>query len=117
MNIVADESVDGPVVAQLRRDRHRVDHVAEMSPGSSDNAVLDCANSQNAVLMTADKDFGELVFRLHRVSSGVILIRLSGLSAASKARMTSDALDAYGASMADAFTVICPGSVRIRHRA
>jgi predicted nuclease of predicted toxin-antitoxin system len=88
-----------------------------MSSGSPDDAVLDCANSQNAVLMTADKDFGELVFRLHRISSGVILIRLSGLSAASKARTTSDALDSYGVNMQNAFTVISAGSVRIRRRA
>ncbi len=74
-------------MAQLRRDGHRVDYVAEMSPGSSDNAVLDCANSQNAVLMTADKDFGDW-YSACTESIGVILIRLSGLSAASKARMT-----------------------------
>jgi len=116
MNIVADESVDGPVVARLRQDGHCVDYVAEMSPSISDDAVLDHANNLKAVLMTADKDFGELIFRLHRVSFGVILIRLSGFSPASRAHLVSDTLKSHAAGIADSFTVISTGTVRIRHR-
>lgn len=38
--------------------------VAEMEPGISDDLVLERANLAGAMLMTADKDFGELVYRL-----------------------------------------------------
>jgi predicted nuclease of predicted toxin-antitoxin system len=117
MNIVADESIDGPIVAELRHDGHSVEYVAEMAPGISDDAVLDHANSRQAVLMTADKDFGELVFRLQRVSSGVILIRLSGLSPSSKAHLVSASLRTHAARMLHAFTVISTGRIRIRHGA
>ena len=116
MNIVADEGVDSPIVAQLRQDGHSVEYVAEMAPGISDDMVLDRANSQQAVLMTADKDFGELVFRLRRASFGVILIRLSGLSPASKAQLVSSALSSHAPEVANAFTVISTGTIRIRHR-
>lgn len=51
-----------------------------MDPGISDDIVLELANSEGVLLLTADKDFGELVFRLRRVSSGVVLVRLAGLS-------------------------------------
>jgi len=63
VNLLADEGVDRQIVARLRRDGHNVRYVAEMSPGIPDEAVLDAANRGEALLLTADKDFGELVFR------------------------------------------------------
>jgi len=80
------------VVQRLRADGHHVAYVAEMDPGITDEAVLALANEQSALLVTADKDFGELVYRQRRLSSGVVLVRL-----------------------AHAFTVVTSGMVRIRH--
>ena len=115
MNIIADESIDGPIVTQLRQDGHNVEYVAEMAPGISDDAVLEHANHRQAVLMTADKDFGELVFRLQKMSCGVILVRLPGLTPSSKARLVSASLRSYATKMVQAFTVISTGRIRIRH--
>ena len=63
MNLLADESLDYQIVYQLRQDGHVVWYVAEMDPGIADDLVLELANRESAVLLTADKDFGELVFR------------------------------------------------------
>ena len=115
MIILADESVDAPVVVRLRNDGHTVESVAEMSPSVSDDIVLDRANATNAILMTGDKDFGEMVFRVGHATSGVILVRLSGLSPQRKAEIVSDALRQHEADMAGAFTVVSSGLVRIRH--
>ena len=71
MNILADEGVDFPVVQRLRSDGHEVLYVAEMDPGVSDEKVLAAANDKGALLLTADKDFGELVYRLRRISWGL----------------------------------------------
>jgi predicted nuclease of predicted toxin-antitoxin system len=114
MNLVADESVDAPVVERLRVDGHSVLYVAEISPSILDDEVLARANADQCPLMTGDKDFGELVFRLHRVTLGVILVRLAGLSAHLKSAIVSDALRRHGNDMLHAFTVISPGMVRIR---
>ena len=46
MNLLADESVDGPIVERLRQAGHRVWYVAEMQPGISDDAVLDWVNRE-----------------------------------------------------------------------
>lgn len=73
MKILADEGVDRPIVERLRQNSHQVWHVAEMEAGSADEAVLDLANREGAVLLTTDKDFGELVFRQERMTKGVIL--------------------------------------------
>jgi hypothetical protein len=63
MNLLVDEGVDGPIVERLRHDGHDVIYVAELSPGIDDPEVLKRANEADALLMTADKDFGELVYR------------------------------------------------------
>lgn len=52
--------------------------------GSAGWAVLELANRARALLITADKDFGELVFRQRRISQGVVLLRLAGLEEAEK---------------------------------
>jgi predicted nuclease of predicted toxin-antitoxin system len=76
--------------------------------------VLSRANADERLLVTLDKDFGELVFRLGRISTGVLLLRLSGLASSEKAAILSEALSEHGNQMPTAFTVITPGLVRIR---
>lgn len=114
MNLLADESVDRPIVERLRQDGHNVAYVAELSPTISDDEVLLQTNDNGAVLLTADKDFGELVFRQNRVHSGVVLIRLLGISAVQKAEIVAEALRLRAEEVVSAFTVISPGIVRIR---
>lgn len=116
MRLLADESVDRPIVERLRRAGYEVDYVAEFDPGIIDDVVIERARVQSSLLVTADKDFGELVFRLQRVSSGVVLIRLSGLSADLKADIVTTAIQDHGDEMIGAFSVVSPGWVRIRRR-
>ena len=114
MNVVADESVDRPVVDRLRRDGHEVLYVAELSPSIDDESVLGRANEHGPLLITADKDFGELVFRMRRVHAGVVLLRLSGMPPQTKARLVADVLSSHGDGLTGAFSVISSGQVRIR---
>ncbi len=76
--------------------------------------MLDEANARSALLVTADKDFGELVYRLGRVHAGVVLIRLAGLSPAAKAEAVSQLFRDHATELPGAFCVIASGSVRIR---
>ncbi len=115
MKFVADESLDFQIVKRLRRDGWDVSYIAEMTPGISDNEVLNLANSNAAPLLTADRDFGELIFRQHLVSAGVILVRLAGLSADQKAKIVSSAITLHSDELQNSFVVITPGHVRIRH--
>ena len=90
MKIVADESVDWPMVERLRGDGHEVIAIVESCPGAPDERVLEPANASAAILLTADRDFGELVFRLGQISAGVVLVRLAGLGRESKLARVSD---------------------------
>src|SRR5438105_3392271 len=93
MNLIADESVDRQIVDRLRQDGYDILYIAELEPGISDKSVFDRANENAALLITADKDFGEIVFRENRlISDGVVLIRLAGLSPDKKAEIVSDTL-------------------------
>jgi predicted nuclease of predicted toxin-antitoxin system len=76
--------------------------------------VLAAASADQRVVLTGDKDFGELVYRLGRASAGVVLIRLAGLSNRSKALIVSEAIILHGAELRGAFGVIEPGRIRIR---
>jgi len=85
MNFFADESLDRQIIARLRQGGHAVLDVTEIDPGISDDKVLSMANESKAILLTADRDFGDLVFRQGRLTEGVVLIRLSGLPSTKKA--------------------------------
>lgn len=115
MNLLANEGVDRPIVERLRRDGHDVVYVAELSPSITDDEVFQQANDRSAVLITADKDFGELVFRQGRLHRGVVLLRLAGLSNATKAEIVAVVFRDRAPELLKAFTVISPGAVRIRN--
>jgi len=114
MNLLADEGVDKPIVDKLRQDGHEVAYIAEMSPGIDDDTILRQANDSGALLLTLDKDFGELVFRQGLVHAGVILIRLAGLHSSTKAGVVATAIAEHDTELLNTFSVISPGSIRIR---
>jgi predicted nuclease of predicted toxin-antitoxin system len=116
VNLFADESVDKPIVERLRQDTHDVVYVAELAPSITDDEVLREANGRNAVLVTADKDFGELVFRQGAIHSGVVLLRLAGLANQTKGEIVAEVCRLRETDLIGSFTVISPGQVRIRRR-
>ena len=116
MNFLVDESVDRQIVDLLRQNNHSVLYVAEMEPGISDEAVLNLANQKKALLITADKDFGEMVFRQLCITSGVVLIRLAGLLPETKGEIVASLIKKHGKQIIQSFTVITPNAIRIRKK-
>lgn len=114
MNLVADESVDGQVVAALRVAGHEVVYIAELTPGIPDQDVLSQSLTHKALPITADKDFGELVFRQRLVHHGVLLLRLAGLPSAEKAALVPRFLESHGNQIQRGLAVASPDTVRIR---
>jgi len=112
--LLADESVDRPIIERLRLDGYTVIYISELKRGIPDSEVLLLAKEKNALLLTIDKDFGELVFRRKLISSGVLLIRLEGVPNKKKAEIVSSALDAHRTEMPGSFSVLTSRSIRIR---
>ncbi len=61
--------------ARWRLCAHDVVYVAESQRGAADPDVLRRADSEQRILLTEDKDFGELVYRLRRPAHGIVLLR------------------------------------------
>lgn len=116
MNIVADEGVDLAIVRTLREAGHSVLSIAESMPGAADSEVLATARSGGTLLLTTDKDFGELVFRQKLAAAGILLIRLEGLPEAAKAEAVGLAFQSHATLMSESFSVLSPGLLRIRAR-
>ena len=114
MIFLADESVDRQIVETIRRAGYEVQAIAEISPGIPDTQVLSRANEAGAVLLTADKDFGELIFRQHQVHSGVVLVRLAGYASEAKAEIVVAAINAHAEELESGFSVVTGKAVRIR---
>jgi predicted nuclease of predicted toxin-antitoxin system len=116
MNFVADESCAGPVIRALRDAGHDVLAIAEVTQGAPDEQVLECALNEKRVLITEDRDFGELVYAHGRSSAGVILVRFHSSVRRAKAPSVLEAVTRLSSQLQNAFTVIEPGRVRISNR-
>ncbi len=80
MKFLADANIPRRLVDRLRATGHEIFWAYEdAAPGTSDEDLIGRAAAEDRVILTWDKDFGELVFSHgHRV--GVILIRMRNVS-------------------------------------
>jgi predicted nuclease of predicted toxin-antitoxin system len=114
VNIVADENIDHQIVKRLRDLGHNVVYVAELAPGIDDDTVLRQSHERDAILLTSDKDFGDLVFRRRLLHSGIVLLRLEGLPPEDKASAVAVMLDLHGLELSGKFAVLTERTLRIR---
>ena len=63
MRFLADESCDFRVVQALREAGHDVRAVVEENPGATDHQVIEQSAAEERLLLTEDRDFGQLVYR------------------------------------------------------
>ena len=76
MKFLVDECTRAAVVAALRKAGFELESVSNViSPGSPDEEVLQNARDRNWIVITEDKDFGELVYSLGLPATGVVLMR------------------------------------------
>ena len=75
MKFLADECCDTSMVEALRQNNIDVMYVMEFMQGASDTEILAYANKTGRILITEDKDFGELVYRFRLPVRGIILLR------------------------------------------
>jgi predicted nuclease of predicted toxin-antitoxin system len=112
VRFVANESCDFSVVRALRAAGHDVVAIAEVFPRISDDEVLKLARDDRRVLLTEDKDFGELVYASASRSCGVILFRFRSTARASMPAAALDAIGWHAGMLASRFTVVQPGRIR-----
>ena len=76
MRLLADENVPYPSVRLLRKAGYDVESMSELAPGAPDTEVLRRAQTEGQVLITFDRDFGELVYHRGAPSpQGIVYLR------------------------------------------
>lgn len=116
MQILADESCARPTIESLRAAGHDVVSIAEIAAGSSDEDVLARAHAERRILITEDRDFGELIYAKGNPSPGVILIRFQGPTTSAKTAALVETVAILGTRLLGAFVVVEPGRIRISTR-
>jgi hypothetical protein len=113
MRFLADESCDFAVVRSLRAAGHDVMAVAEVAVGATDATVLELAVREQRVLLTEDKDFGQLVYAATRSSSGVVLMRFPAPRRAGLVQAMLELVSSRDQQLIGCFAVVQPGRIRI----
>jgi predicted nuclease of predicted toxin-antitoxin system len=114
MRFLADENVSRLVVDRLRLAGFDVASVGETISGASDQVVLALATGEGRILLTEDRDFGELVIRQRFGVRGVVLLELDRLSNSAEADAVAAVIATNLDRLPGALMVIEPGRVRIR---
>ncbi len=114
MKFIADEGVDSTLVKLMRSSDYDVLYFAEFEPSTDDSVILDLANEQGRILITRDKDFGELVYRMKMIHSGIILSRLEELKSITRSQIIFDFINKNKPELKGSFIVIQSGAARIR---
>ena len=113
---LADESLDFRIVTHPRKNDYEVEAIVELKPSIKDEEVLKMAKEMDAILLTEDKDFGELTYRLKKPNHGIVLIRMPGIPINEKIGKIIQVLEGYPQDLRDKFTVISRDKVRIKEQ-
>jgi len=116
VKFLADESCAGPVIAALRDAGHDVLAICELAKGMPDDQVMERAVSESRVLITEDRDFGELVYARASISPGVVFVKFHSRARPAKPIAVVEAVAKLGARLEGGFAVVEPGRVRIARR-
>lgn len=112
MRFLVDECTRPSVAIWLREQDHEVFSAHEQSCGDSDDVLIQKAFTENWILVTNDKDFGEKVYRERRPHRGVIFSRLEDERIANKTFVLKQLLAQYAELSSDSFVAVTERRVR-----
>ncbi|MDW7680252.1 MAG: DUF5615 family PIN-like protein [bacterium] len=116
MRFLVDECT-GPRVAQwLREQNHEIFSVYEQARGMTDGDIIEKAYTENWILITNDKGFGEKVYRGGRPHRGVVFLRLEDERAVVKIETLRRLLEKYADQLTDRFVVVTETKVRFARK-
>jgi len=115
MRFLADESCDFAVVRALRAAGNDVLCVSEITPRAEDSEVIKLAGDEERILLTEDKDFGQLVYSHGQKTLGVIFLRFPTSARRQISRAVVNLVKQQGEKLAGCFITVQPGRIRISH--
>ena len=112
--LLLDECVDFRIVKELRKSKYEVFSILEDLPGADDIAVLEYSDKKSALLITEDKDFGELTIRFQKATKGILLLRILNKTIDVRKKIILEALDNHHDEMVENFAVLSESKLRIK---
>lgn len=112
MKFIVDECTGPGVARWLVAEGHTVFSVYEQAQGLPDEDILQKAFTENWILITNDKDFGEKVYREKRPHHGIIFLRLADERSPNKITVLQKLLNNHVGNLTDNFVVVTEKNVR-----
>lgn len=115
LRFLADESFSFAIISVLREKGYNIKWIGEIAPGISDRAVYQIAKEDDRVILTEDKDFGELAVRFKLKTSGVVLLRISSKEKELRQKRVFELLERFPDKLEGHLVVINPEKFRFRN--
>ncbi len=106
IKFLANVNVEKPLIDFLNEKGFDIKWVTNIDKRMPDDRVCELANSEQRIIITNDKDFGEIVFYQKKIAYGIILLRVKGQKSAEKIVVLDKLLENYQDKIANHFVVI-----------
>ncbi len=116
LKFIVDVGVGRIIEEWIEHQGFNVISIAKLNPEMADSNILKIADNENAILITMDKDFGELVFKSNSSHKGILLLRLEDAVAEEKLAAIQNIFSSHEFQMKNNFCVYQNGKLRIRDK-
>jgi predicted nuclease of predicted toxin-antitoxin system len=114
MRLLVDVGVGKLVERWLATQDFDVLAVRDLDPEMADAAILALAAAEQRLVLTMDKDFGELIVRSGKLHAGVLLLRLDDAGSEEKQRIVQQIFALHHDALAGNYCIYQKGRLRIR---
>jgi len=116
LKFIVDECTGSNVAGWLKQKGFEIYDVYAENKGADDEWILEKSFKENYIVITNDKDFGELVFRKGKGHRGVIFLRLQKETDENKISTISKVIKRFGNQLSTSFVVASEDFVRVSKR-
>ena len=116
LKFLVDVGVGKKVEDFLYKNGYDILSVRKLNPRMSDSEVIDIAAKDNRIVITMDKDFGELIYNSGLIHKGILLLRTENCSGDKKVKILSEILINYSSELEENFCVFSKDRLRIRRK-
>ena len=111
---IIDVGVGRIIESWLQQQNFSVIGIRSLNPEMADTDIIELANKEDAIIITMDKDFGELIFKNKFQHKGVLLLRLEDAVAEEKLAVIQNIFPEHLLNIKNKFAVYQNGKLRIR---
>lgn len=114
LKFLVDESSGKKLCTNLKAEGFDAIYVGDIMGAATDEEVLKYAQKEGRILISNDKDFGELIFRRNKPSSGVVLLRIKNDVPSARTECIFSLIKKIGEKLSGTFIVLTEEKYRIR---